>query len=158
MSEETVYHVRCVLESQPGFEWNKGHVNTSAEAAKILSFIRDCDHEHLAILCLSNKNVPLAYSVTAMGSGNNTRVNPGELLRVPLLAGASAFVIAHNHPSGDIHPSRSDRALTERIAEAARLLGLRFLDHLIIGPEGPHYSFADYGQIPEPITTGACEL
>ena len=45
MSEETVYHVRCVLESQPGFEWNKGHVNTSAEAAKLLSFIRACVHK-----------------------------------------------------------------------------------------------------------------
>ncbi len=146
--KETVYHVRCVLESTPGFRWTEGHVNNSAQAAELLGFIKDADREHMAILCLSNKNVPLAYAVVAMGAGNNTRVTPSELLRFPMLAGAGAFIIAHNHPSGDVTPSQNDRLLTEKIMEAARLLGFRFLDHIIVGPGGTHYSFADFGQMP----------
>ncbi len=146
--EETVYFVRCFLESQPGFLWKEGALQSSADSAKMLSFIKDADREHMALLCLSTKNIPLAYSVTALGAGNKAVVQPGELLRIPLLAGAQTIIMGHNHPSGTVTPSENDELLTKKIAEAAKLLGLKFLDHVIVGPGSEHYSFADAGKMP----------
>jgi DNA repair protein RadC len=63
-----------------------------------------------------------------------------------VIAGAVGIILAHNHPSGDITPSAEDRAVTSRIVEAATMLGLRMLDHLIVSDER-HYSFLDAGEL-----------
>ena len=56
---------------------------------------------------------------------------------------AAAVIFGHNHPSGDVQPSREDRALTKRLVDAGKLLGIDVLDHIIIGSEGVYFSFAD---------------
>ena len=62
-----------------------------------------------------------------------------------ILANAAAIVAGHNHPSGDVQPSREDRALTTRLSQAGKLLGIQMLDHIIVGEEGKYFSFADEG-------------
>jgi DNA repair protein RadC len=73
------------------------------------------------------------------------------VLRPAIQHSAYAFILAHNHPSGDSSPSEADRRLTVRIAEAAKLLGLSFFDHLIIGApmpgRQPYFSFREAGVI-----------
>ncbi|TAE73992.1 MAG: JAB domain-containing protein [Verrucomicrobia bacterium] len=85
------------------------------------------------------------------GSLTETSAHPREILRPVITRGAYGFIIIHNHPSGDPSPSRQDQIFTRRMVEAADLLQLRFLDHLIIGrPDAgrsPYYSFRESGII-----------
>jgi DNA repair protein RadC len=85
------------------------------------------------------------------GSLTETYAHPREILRPAITRGAFGFVIVHNHPSGDPTPSRQDETFTRRMIEAASLLQLRFLDHLIVGrPDAgrtPYYSFREAGII-----------
>jgi DNA repair protein RadC len=67
------------------------------------------------------------------GTLQTVQVHPADVLRPVLVAGASRFIVAHNHPSGRPEPSADDLALTKRLAEAAKLLGLQLLDHIIVG-------------------------
>lgn len=83
------------------------------------------------------------------GTLNETSAHPREVLRPVMLRNAHGFVLVHNHPSGDPTPSGADREFTKRLAEAADLLQLRFVDHVIIGrPDtgrDPYFSFREAG-------------
>jgi DNA repair protein RadC len=70
------------------------------------------------------------------GTLDRAVVEPRELLKRALLANAAALIVYHNHPSGDPSPSREDREFTRRLASAADLVGLRLLDHVVVGREG----------------------
>jgi len=71
----------------------------------------------------------------------------GLFCSMQLKANASGIIICHNHPSGNVQPSESDLSLTKKIKEAASLMDVQLLDHLIIIPEGGYYSVADEGII-----------
>jgi len=62
-----------------------------------------------------------------------------------ILSNAASIICGHNHPSTDCQPSREDRAITTRLVEAGKLLGISVLDHVIIGGDGRYFSFADEG-------------
>jgi DNA repair protein RadC len=88
--------------------------------------------------------------VIATGSVAHCAVGIADVLRFVILSGAVSFIVSHNHPSGDPTPSRDDIELTRRLGDAARLCGLRMIDHVIVGdqPDGlpPSYvSFVDAG-------------
>ena len=148
ISHGTVYWVRCVLERQKGIEPPAAkRLSDSQSAVKLLEFIRNADREHVVVISLSSQNEPLAISIEAVGGTNSVKSDPAELFRVPLLAGAVGIIVGHNHPSGDPTPSSADRRYTEDVASAAKLLGIRLLDHLIVAPGGSYYSFLDDGLI-----------
>ena len=79
----------------------------------------------------------------SMGSLTASIVHPREVFKAAILANTAAIVCGHNHPSGDVQPSREDRAMTKRLVDAGKLLGIEVLDHIIIGREGVYFSFAD---------------
>src|SRR6266481_1965610 len=85
----------------------------------------------------------------SLGSVNESIAHPREVFRPALLAAAYAIIIVHNHPSGDPTPSSADHSLTRRLAEAAELLQIKLLDHVIIGSPGdgraPYFSFKEAG-------------
>ena len=109
------------------------------------------DREHVVVLCLNRRNRLLKYEVLTQGTGTSSLVHPAECFRPAIRAGAPAVIIAHNHPSGDPAPSEADRTVTRRLREAAEILELTLLDHLVVGdagrdPQGRGYfSFADAG-------------
>ena len=107
----------------------------------------DLDREAVWIACLDTKNRIACLSQISLGGIDSSICHPREVLKTALLANASAIVLVHNHPSGDPSPSSQDRAITARIGEAAQIIGIRFLDHLIVGDE-TFYSFADAGGMP----------
>jgi len=72
-------------------------------------------------------------------------VHPREVFKAAILANAATILCGHNHPSGDPQPSQEDRAITHRLAEAGKLLGINVVDHIIIGSAGRYFSFADEG-------------
>lgn len=117
----------------------------SADVVRIAAaLIGDEDQEVVLAFHLDIKNRILGYHEIARGSIDGAVVMPREVFRTAIINGAAGIVLAHNHPSGDPTPSAEDRDLTTRLDKAGTLLGLRLLDHVIIG-DGRSFSFLDSG-------------
>jgi len=102
--------------------------------------------ERVRVLYLNTQNRLILDHHVGDGSIDEAAVHPREVIRRGLDIGASALILVHNHPSGNPEPSRADIQLTNRIAEAGRLLGITVHDHLIVGREG-HVSLRAKGLI-----------
>lgn len=106
--------------------------------------LRDRKKEVFLSLLLDSKNRMLKEVQISEGSLNASIVHPREVFAAVIRESAAAVLFVHNHPSGDPTPSREDIDLTERLAEAGKLMGVRVLDHIIIG-SGNYVSFCDRG-------------
>ncbi|NQX63764.1 JAB domain-containing protein [Paenibacillus qinlingensis] len=102
-------------------------------AALFQQFIGDCDRESFCILCLNTKNEPTAIHQVSSGSLNASIVHPRETFKLAILANSASIIACHNHPSGQPEPSPEDIQLTERLRDSGSLLGIKLLDHLILG-------------------------
>ena len=102
--------------------------------------------EEFRILFLNHKNALLADEVQQRGTVNHTPVYPREVVKRALEIGASAIIIAHNHPSGDPTPSQADIDMTKKVIAAADAVNIPVHDHLIISGK-EHYSFKAHGLI-----------
>ncbi|MDF1536545.1 MAG: JAB domain-containing protein [bacterium] len=102
--------------------------------------------EHFLVLTLNTRNIILSEDLCAVGSVNTVHIHPSEVLRQAVIEMAPSILCLHNHPAGDPSPSPEDRNLTERIASASALMGIRFLDHIIVAA-GAYYSFSDAGEL-----------
>ena len=113
------------------------------------------DKETLAVILLTARLRPFAWHRVSVGALNETIAHPREILRPVLIGSAHGFAIVHNHPSGHPSPSVADNALTQRIAEAAELMQIRLVDHVIVtdsdrmvtGHCESCYSFRESGRI-----------
>lgn len=99
----------------------------------LLPLLEGADRERCVALLLDTRHRLLEARTVSVGSIDHTFMSPREVFRDALLANASAVVLGHNHPSGDPEPSRDDEAVTRRIARAGTDLGVRLLDHLVVG-------------------------
>ena len=104
------------------------------------------DREQFIIACLNTKNEPTNISVVSVGSLNKAIVHPREVFKTAILSNAASIMAFHNHPSGDTDPSQQDIQLTNRLYEAGELLGIKLLDHLIIG-DGTFTSLKEKGYL-----------
>lgn len=104
------------------------------------------NHERVRVLYLDMKNRLIHDQLVTDGSIDEAAIHPREVVKRALDLGASALILVHNHPSGSPEPSRADVQITNRIAEAGRLLGIVVHDHVIIGKEG-HVSLKAKGLI-----------
>ncbi len=95
--------------------------------------LQDLDREQFIIACLNTKNEPTNISVVSVGTLNKAIVHPREVFKTAILSNAASIMAFHNHPSGETTPSQQDIQLTNRLYEAGELLGIKLLDHLIIG-------------------------
>jgi DNA repair protein RadC len=122
-------------------------VRASSDIAKYLSqLMRDLDHEVFAIVFLNRANRIKNFEIISRGGITGTVADPRIILRRALEEGATSIVLTHNHPSGNLTPSRADEEITRKIVEAAKLLDISVLDHIIVSEEG-YYSFADEGML-----------
>lgn len=94
-------------------------------------------YEVFGCLFLDNRHRVLAFEELFRGTIDNASVHPREVVRACLRRNASAVIFAHNHPSGVAEPSASDRAITRDLQDALQLIGVRVLDHLVIGSGEP---------------------
>ena len=108
--------------------------------------------EHFWCLYLNNANRVLGYCEISKGDATGTLVNIPQIFAVALRVSAKAIIVIHNHPSGTLKPSKSDKGISQRIDAAATLLGMALLDSLIITSES-YYSFSDAGLILQPNRT-----
>jgi len=103
------------------------------------------DREQFVVLLLDGKNHVLGFNVVSVGSLTAALVHAREVFKPAILGNAAAIILVHNHPSGDPEPSAEDQALTARLKQAGELLGIRVLDHVVIGDDGRHVSMAETG-------------
>ncbi|PYJ60322.1 MAG: JAB domain-containing protein, partial [Verrucomicrobia bacterium] len=105
--------------------------------------------ESLRVILLDTRYRLLHIEEVSLGSLNESIAHPREIFRPALTYSAHAVIVVHNHPSGDASPSQTDHSLTRRLAEAAELLQIKLLDHIIIGaPSGGspgYFSFKEAG-------------
>ena len=91
------------------------------------------DRETLCVLNMNAKNQVLNMNLASMGTLDASLANPREIFKSAILSNASAIILLHNHPSGIVEPSQADLDVTERMKESGKILGIRLLDHLVIG-------------------------
>jgi len=122
-------------------------VKSAAIAFSILRpLMEDLAQEAFFVMGLNTRNRITVLHQVAMGSADGVSFNPADVAKVLLLSHSTGCIVCHNHPSFDPSPSPEDRALTQRIREITALLGIRFLDHIVIGGDR-FYSFADAGLV-----------
>jgi len=110
----------------------------------LLAQLRDRPYEVFCCLYLDSRHRLIAFEELFRGTVDMAGVHPREVLRQTLLHNAAAVILAHNHPSGVLEPSRADELITRRLKDALALLDVRTLDHFIVG-DGDCYSFSEHG-------------
>ena len=115
----------------------------------LASDMRQLHKESLRVILLDTRYQLLSVEEISLGSVNESLAHPREVFRPAIIASAYAIIIAHNHPSGDPNPSQPDHSLTRRLAQAAELLQIHLLDHVIIGAPADgrqaYFSFKEEG-------------
>lgn len=118
--------------------------NAKEVAAYVQPLLRDATQEQLLVLLLDRAGQLLAERIVFVGGVTSTVVDPKVIFQVVLAEKAAAFLVCHNHPSGNLSPSDHDIAITERLKGGAQLLDLQLLDHLIVSYKG-YFSFQEQG-------------
>jgi DNA repair protein RadC len=130
-----------------GLKINKTIIRSSKDIADYLkSYFQDLTYEIFAIVLLNRSNAVIHYEVISKGGITGTVADPRIIMKKAIEHEATGMIVCHNHPSGNLQPSRADESITQRIAEAANLLDIKLLDHIIVSDEG-YYSFADEGKL-----------
>ncbi len=106
--------------------------------------ILDKAKEHFKLVLLNTRNKIIAISTISVGTLNASLVHPREVFKEAVARTASSIILVHNHPSDDPDPSDDDLALTHRLADAGRLMGIEVLDHIILTRRG-YTSFKERG-------------
>jgi DNA repair protein RadC len=135
-------------------------VDSPASAAALLvPALRWAECEELHVLYLKHDGEVIEAARLGVGSDRFCIVDPGTILRRGLLVRAAAMVMAHNHPSGSPEPSDQDVSATRRVAELAVPLGIRLLDHIVVGRGDPGWiSLAEAGLMPASYDSGLMYL
>jgi len=95
--------------------------------------MEELDREHFCIIMLNVRNQVIAREVVSVGGLNAAIVHPREIFKNCIKKSAAAVILVHNHPSGQPDPSDEDIAVTKRVIEAGRIVGIDVLDHVIVG-------------------------
>jgi len=118
--------------------------STSEAAAYFQAKLKGLSEEEVHVAFVNSKNAVMATECLQRGTVDQSVVYVRKVIERALAHKASGFLLAHNHPSGDPTPSPQDREITQALKAAAATVGIRFLDHLIIG-DGPPFSFKAAG-------------
>ena len=146
------YRIMLVKEAEDTFTSYPRYQNSRDLFQSFREEFAALDREFFYMITLDSKNRTIGYHTISMGSLSSSVVHPREVFKPAILENSAAVIFLHNHPSGDPAPSREDRECTNRLAQAAKILGIRVLDHVIFG-EADYFSFADAGILAENLNS-----
>lgn len=115
---------------------SKIQINTPSNVAELLEEMKYEKREIVKTIILNSKNIIMKIVDVCFGGTNSAILKPKDVLQEAIKIGAPKIILVHNHPSGDPTPSQSDLDFTNRIYEAASLMGIELLDHIVIGDYG----------------------
>lgn len=142
----TIPEVRIAFDKRTCLKSGGEQLRTPREVADFVARHWGCKpQEYFIALYFNPNNVPIAVHEVSVGGVGQTAVDPKVLFGGALTAGASAMIVAHNHPSGSAEPSSADTEITRVLAEGARYLSIRLLDHIVVGRSGAYTSFVERG-------------
>jgi len=125
-------------------------VDTPEAIADLLRpLLKDLEQESLFVLPLDSRNQVIEIIEATRGLVNQAQAHPREIFRKAIVANAVKIIIAHNHPTGSTTPSKPDLALTEKLCEAGKIIGIEVIDHIIIGKktENQPIDFASFHRL-----------
>lgn len=109
-------------------------ISSPADVDRLLrGRIANLDRENFVAVLLNTKNEVIEIATVSVGTLSSSLVHPREVFKPAIRASAASVILAHNHPSGKVEPSREDREVTKRLTKAAGILGMDVLDHVIVG-------------------------
>ena len=121
-------------------------VSSPADVDRLLrGRIANLDRENFVVVLLNTKNEVIETPLVSVGTLSASLVHPREVFKPAIRASAASVILAHNHPSGKVEPSREDREVTRRLGEAAEVLEIEVLDHVIVG-DG-FFSMKEHGML-----------
>ena len=119
-------------------------VDSPEKAHSIFMPLMLTDRETLVVMCLDQSRSLISAFVAGIGTADMVQVDTQQMFRAAILLGASYILIAHNHPSGDPTPSNADIQTTINLELCAKILGIGFVDHLVLTTSGCYRSIAEY--------------
>lgn len=130
-------------------------ITSPSDAADLLrDFLENSDREMFLVCCLDSKNQPTCINVVSIGTLNSSLVHPREVFKAAILANSHSILVAHNHPSDDLLPSKADTMMTDRMNKLCELMGIPLIDHVIVGGDNREFfSFKEKGLISNPRIT-----
>ena len=136
--------VRIRLVKEPSW-FSEEPVHDSMDVARLMhEKLADCDREIFCILNLTTDGKVINMNVVSMGTLNAAIISPREVFKSSILSNAASIIAVHNHPSGNIFPSKHDKYTTQRLREAGELLDIELVDHIIVGGKsGEFFSFQE---------------
>lgn len=141
-SIEARYRNEVVRDDAP--EWVSMRFTKPEQVYEMFRDLRRETKEHFVVLHLDGKNRIVCFDRVSIGSLNQAIVHPREVFKTACLSNAAAILLVHNHPTGDPNPSSEDIAITKRLKESGDILGIRVLDHIIVGDD-EFLSFVEQG-------------
>ena len=135
-----------VMEATPLYSSKLVMSNDSVAAQHFRYKIGHAEREHIMVLFLDNQHCLLASEILFSGTANRSLVYPREIVKRALTLNACAIIIGHNHPSGSLEVSQSDKVFTGKIQAACELVEVELLDHIIVSPLG-YISFSVQGYL-----------
>lgn len=121
-------------------------ISFPADVLPLIQNYADRKQEHFFCISINGANEVIKSRVVSVGLVNKTQVHPREVFADPITDRASAVIVAHNHPAGELTPSAEDKEITGQLKAAGEILGVRFLDHIIFNKKG-YYSFLESGEL-----------
>ena len=141
---KAVYEVLNVSESVSSYFTKGTRYTAPVQVFEMFKFMMEETKEVFLTLHLDGKNRIICLDLVSIGSLNQSIVHPREVFKTACLSNAAALILIHQHPTGDPVPSSEDIAITRRLKEAGEIMGIKVLDHIIVG-DGQYLSFVERG-------------
>lgn len=123
-------------------------ITSPADAAIVAGeYLRGADREHFVGIYLNSANRLISINTVSVGTLNSSLVHPREVFKLAYMVSAASVIAVHNHPSGNIEPSREDISITKQLVEAGKILGIPLHDHIIVTDGTGYTSFEERGLI-----------
>lgn len=121
-------------------------IKRSKDASDLMQDLTRKDREHFICIHLNTKNMVVGIETVAIGTLNACTVSPREVFKAAIISSAAGVILVHNHVSGNSSASQDDIAITNRLVESGKTLGIEVVDRIIIA-KNKHFSFKDNGMI-----------